>query len=114
VTALGATREPERMFGPTGYSAGMEHRGPLNRHDLEIFRRSLACNGLPNDQVAWLLVEAGQLLEQRERVRTLVKQLVNPMVEVRAILNELYAAVGDIGDRPAADSPPERSRQVRH
>jgi len=101
------------VFGSTGYSAGMEQRAPLNRHDLEIFRRSLACNGLPNDQVAWLLAEAGRLLEERERVRTLVKQLVNPMNEVRGILNELYAAASDSSGRPAGERPTEGARQAR-
>jgi hypothetical protein len=91
----------------------MEERAPLNRHDLEIFRRSLACNGLPNDQVAWLLVEAGQLLEQRDRVRTLVKQLVNPMSDLRGILNELYAAVGDSGSRPGQEGPADGERRAR-
>jgi hypothetical protein len=91
----------------------MAERAPLNRHDLEIFRRSLACNGLPNDQVAWLLAEAGQLLEQRERVRTLVKQLVNPMSEVRGILNELYAAIGDTGGGADSEGPPDGVRRAR-
>ena len=63
----------------------------LTSHHLEILRRSLACGGLPDDQVAWVLAEACRLLEERDQARALITQLVRPMADVRGLLNELHA-----------------------
>jgi hypothetical protein len=63
----------------------------LTSHHLEILRRSLACGGLPNDQVAWILSEATRLLGERDQARALINELVRPMADVRGLLNQLHA-----------------------
>jgi hypothetical protein len=74
----------------------------LTSHHLEILRRSLACGGLPNDQVAWVLSEASRLLEERDRAQGLIRALVRPMADVRGLLNELHALlVSEHRDSPA-------------
>jgi hypothetical protein len=74
----------------------------LTSHHLEILRRSLACGGLPDDQVAWVLAEATRLLDERDQARALITTLIRPMADVRGLLNELHALLA--GDRPG--SPP--------
>ena len=83
--------------------------GHLTSHHLEILRRSLACGGLPHDQVAWVLAEAGRLLEERDQAHALIIELVQPMADVRALLNELHALLvtergGSLG-RYLGDTP---------
>jgi hypothetical protein len=67
-------------------------------------RRSLACGGLPADQTAWVLAEAARLLDERDRARSLIAELVRPMADVRGLLNELHALLGP--------HPPQRARPV--
>ena len=64
--------------------------GRLSRNHLAILRRSLACGGLPGDQIAWLLSEAALLIDERDRARAALADLVQPMTEVRRLLNELH------------------------
>jgi hypothetical protein len=63
----------------------------LTSHHLEIMRRSLACGGLPPEQMAWVVAEATRLLDERDRARSLITDLVRPMADVRGVLNELHA-----------------------
>lgn len=91
--------------------------GHLTSHHLEIMRRSLACGGLPNDQVAWILAEAARLLAERDEARSVLTELVRPMADVRRLLNELHALfVADpTGTAPGATTqrtPPARGPAI--
>jgi hypothetical protein len=84
----------------------------LTSHHLEILRRSLACGGLPDDQVAWVLAEAARLLDERDRARALITELVRPMADVRGVLNELHSLfVG--GPRASPPGHPEVTPRSR-
>jgi hypothetical protein len=75
--------------------------GQLTSHHLAIMRRSLACGGIPSDQMAWILSEAARLLDERDHARSVINELVQPMSELRRLLNELYVVYAE----PSAATP---------
>jgi hypothetical protein len=83
--------------------------GQLTSHHLAIMRRSLACGGIPSDQMAWILSEAARLLDERDHARSVIAELVQPMTDVRRLLNELYVVHG----QPPPATPRSRGRRPR-
>jgi hypothetical protein len=79
----------------------------LTAHHLEIMRRSLACGGLPPEQVGWILAEAGRLLDERDRARSVLDGLRRPMSELRGGLNELHIMYEEM---EPPERPPGRNR----
>jgi hypothetical protein len=59
----------------------------------ENLRRSHACAPLGRDGVTELLSIAGNLIEERRRVRRVLERLPESFSEVRQLLNELNRAV---------------------
>jgi hypothetical protein len=60
---------------------------------FEGLRRSAACAPLSRDAVTELLGITATLIEERKRVRLLLRQLPENFAEVRKLLNELARTV---------------------
>jgi hypothetical protein len=74
----------------------------LTAHHLEIMRRSLACGGLPPEQIDWILTEAGRLLDERDRARSVIDSLIPTVADLRGKMNDLFIIHGM--------EPPDRSK----
>lgn len=64
-------------------------RRRIQRHDLDILRRSLTAGPLPAAEVQWLLDETARLLVEREQVAEAVGRLSGPWHDARVALNEI-------------------------
>jgi hypothetical protein len=60
---------------------------------FEQLRRSHACAPLGRDGVTELLAIAGNLIEERRRIRAVLERLPQSFGEVRQLLNELIRTV---------------------
>jgi hypothetical protein len=77
--------------------------GPLQQHDLESLRRSLAmADNLPRDQIERLLDECGRLLAERVRIERILADLGPAWGGARRALNELHRVLKARPERGAA------------
>lgn len=76
----------ERMFCRLGRVRDVEER-------YEQLRRSHACAPLGRDSVTELLSIAGDLIEERRRIRKVLERLPQSFGEVRQLLNQLNRSI---------------------
>jgi hypothetical protein len=79
--------------------------GPVQQHELEGLRRSLAMSdSLPRDRVLELIDECSHLLVERVRIDRMLTELAPAWGGARRPLNELHCVIRPLADRAVPSS----------